>query len=392
MKKLTFVLLVCLVFGLFGGCSAEPAQVTLTEQFTLVVAEDAPVQLRQAALSIQAHLKWSCGLELPVEASASGKTVRLQVKEDPSGKYTVSVSDTGVTLSFGSADTAPIATRQLLRQLPADLVIRDGALSGQVKKSEAPFLALCQNVRGMDDPGGNMIVSRIPRMLQLLTQYGPDIICLQEDSKGWPPALDKALGECYGVTGQVGLDSLFGARQSIYYRLDRYSLTDSGVFWLSDTPDVPESKLESSNYVRHCTWALLQDGFTGRDVLICNIHLESTNGEARRAQLQIFFDYMAEKLEAYPTVICGDFNSRPTTEVYATMTGRYSDPHVTALEKLSDTEITCDKYGTWDRPGRLDYLFYNEDLVATRYRVMTDQYDGYVSDHYGITAEYCFAD
>lgn len=55
----------------------------------------------------------------------------------------------------------------------------------------------------------------------------------------------------------------------------------------------------------------------------------------------------------------------------------------------------CDKYGEWETPKRIDYMFYNDELVANKYRVMTDRYQDktgcYVSDHFGVTTEYSFA-
>jgi endonuclease/exonuclease/phosphatase family metal-dependent hydrolase len=96
-------------------------------------------------------------------------------------------------------------------------------------------------------------------------------------------------------------------------------------------------------------------------------------------------------MEQYPMVLVGDFNARPDGQVYATVTQTLSDPHVTAAKKLNNAQFTYDKYGTEEDPRRLDYMFYNDFLVANSYRVMIDLYNGYISDHYGVTTQYSYA-
>ena len=102
-------------------------------------------------------------------------------------------------------------------------------------------------------------------------------------------------------------------------------------------------------------------------------------------------------METYPTIMCGDFNARPDSGVYAEVTKTFQDPHVTASAKPDFTEYSFTRYGTAqfgtdDEPRRLDYLFYNDRLIAQMYRIMTDTYDGYISDHFGAMTEYSFAE
>jgi endonuclease/exonuclease/phosphatase family metal-dependent hydrolase len=170
-----------------------------------------------------------------------------------------------------------------------------------------------------------------------------------------------------------------------------FSDVEQGALWLSDTPSEPYTKFEDSKSCRHCTWAILKDTFTGRELFVCNTHLDTASEAVRLKQLAVLQENLGGYMEQYPTLLVGDFNSRPDSGVYAAVSQTLSDPHVTAAVKLSNTEFTYDNYGTEDDPCRLDYLFYNEGLVAETYRVMIDLYNGYVSDHYGVTTQYSFA-
>jgi endonuclease/exonuclease/phosphatase family metal-dependent hydrolase len=63
---------------------------------------------------------------------------------------------------------------------------------------------------------------------------------------------------------------------------------------------------------------------------------------------------------------------------------------VTAAQKASDSEFTYTNYDTEEDPCRLDYMLFSEGLTAETYRILTEQYDGYISDHYGACAQFRF--
>lgn len=49
---------------------------------------------------------------------------------------------------------------------------------------------------------------------------------------------------------------------TIYYRTDRMEVVNSGIYWLSETPDVPSKYVEASEE-RTATWAVLKNKDTG---------------------------------------------------------------------------------------------------------------------------------
>ena len=408
MKRiLCSLLIVVMLLSLLAGCQKKEQSITLDSSFVIVCAEETGV-VNQAAKSLQLSLAQKCGLELELvkEAPAGKKTITVAVDASlAEGAYRTRIVDGNLAIEAQSEQVMVFAMRDIrlnwLGQSTEPAIKGEllNKLSGTVDLANAPFLVLTQNIRYADDEGGNTVAQRAPRYNKLVTEYQPDLIFMQEDNKLWSNICDIYLKDNYGFFGMFSsgpdAESIKGNRQAIFYRADRYEQLDSGYFWLSDTPDEAYSKLEGSKSIRHCTWALLKDNFTGKELLAINTHLDNSTIEIRNFQLQVLLDRLGDKMEQYPTVFCGDFNAVPDEPAYATMTGRMSDPHVSATTKLSTIEITCDKYGTWETPKRIDYMFYNDQLVANKYRVMTDTYQDntgcYISDHYGVTTEYSFA-
>ena len=395
MKRFILILLAML---LLTGCGAQEVKDVKLDSSFVIVCEEAGMQ---AALSLQTTIKQKCAMELEIVSQAPKDARTITVAVDGSlkeGQYRTRIVGGNVAIEAQSSLALVMAMRNIREIWVAD----DGVLplteklcadlSGSIDLKNAPFLVLTQNIRYADDEGGNMVVQRAPRFLKLVQEYLPDIICLQEDNSIWSGITDKMLLENYGAAGTFsgGKDSTTGNRQAIFFRADRYELVEEGAVWLSDTPDVPMSKLEDSKSCRHCTWAVLKDNLTGKELFVCNTHLDTRSDEVRLAQLEILYTQLSSYMEKYPTIFCGDFNARPDSGVYARVAENMSDPHVTAAVKLSSGDATYTDYGRSDDPRRLDYLFYNDRLTANRYRVMTDQYDGYISDHFGVTTEYSF--
>lgn len=396
MKKLLCALLALL---LLCGCGAQaPQEMTLDESFVIVCAED--TALSQAALSLQSNLKHSCGLELELvtEAPGEGKTITVSVDSAlEAGQYRTRLTEGGVVIEAQNVQVMTLAMRSICANWPGKQLLAGdcSTLSGVLPLAEAPFLVLTQNIRYADDEGGNLVIQRAPRFNQLVQQYQPDILCIQEDNRVWAPILEKFFSDRYGFTGMYSggpdkSEGKGGNKQLIFFRSDRYELLEEGGFWLSDTPE-EASKLEDSKSIRSCTWALLRDLHTGKELFVCNTHLDTQSEEVRVAQLNILLEQVGSYIDKYPTVFCGDFNASPDSDVYAQVTTRFSDPHVTAASADHTAEYTYTNYDTEEDPKRLDYLFYNDSLIAQSYRIMTDTYDGYISDHFGAMTEYSFS-
>ena len=88
-------------------------------------------------------------------------------------------------------------------------------------------------------------------------------------------------------------------------------------------------------------------------------------------------------LTLYPGFLTGDFNGISDEAFYSIVTSWYEDSRTTAIKDSSSVDFSYQNYG--NAQYLLDYCFHSPNNVAILdYHILDDQYNGYVSDHYGI--------
>jgi endonuclease/exonuclease/phosphatase family metal-dependent hydrolase len=152
----------------------------------------------------------------------------------------------------------------------------------------------------------------------------PDTIGTQETHLKWINALTGSpLLSDYELVGEQRYGDEVPRTQNdneasaILYRKSKFNLIDSGTYWLSETPEVVNSKLEESKYVRIMTYVVLERKSDGVKFVHVNTHLNSTP-ELNLRQVQIMLDLVNEKIYSkhgkLPTFYTGDFNADPASE------------------------------------------------------------------------------
>jgi endonuclease/exonuclease/phosphatase family metal-dependent hydrolase len=261
--------------------------------------------------------------------------------------------------------------------------------------SLATLTVMSQNIRCASDPNGNSVAERLPRFLQLMEKYSPDLLGTQETTHEWNTLFAEHLGEEYGMVGLSrggyelgdGTGGKWDEWNTILYKKSRFELLDEGTFWLSDTPDVP-SRVETSTLDRIATWALLKDLRTGEEILFVNTHFEHTSEAARTDQAYILQEYLIEMVGEYPTYVTGDFNTSTDSVMYMAMTDLLGDAMADATENASEVDYTFHAYEAGEQYREyIDFIFYlDEERSPSTARILTETYGGFVSDHYGVFA------
>ena len=262
-------------------------------------------------------------------------------------------------------------------------------IDGIPEKDENAVRIMSFNLRYRDDKGIHKVRNRSQLTKAIIEQYAPDSIGVQEATGRWIDILCGAIGEKYGCVSQTrdeqGYDS---ERNAVFYRKDKYNLASSGTIWLSETPDVPNTKSFGSNCHRIATWAVLENKVTGEKYTHLNTHLDHILEETRVAQAKVLLTKVKE-LQSQGKVVCtGDFNAEPDSDVYATMTAVTN--HTQVVAENSDEGVTFHNYGKYNDgfTGPIDYIFAPKDSKVNTYKIIRNKAKGmYATDHFPIMAD-----
>ena len=191
----------------------------------------------------------------------------------------------------------------------------------------------------------------------------------------------------------VGVGRLDGAESgeycAVFFRKDRFTLLDSGTFWLSETPEVVGSLGWDGACERIATWVVLRDR-DGRELFFIDTHLDHVGQVARDEGVSLLMKRIETLSGGRPVILTGDFNSEPGSSVVA----HVQKDGVLRCEKMiaaqrSGTDWSFSDFGQIPEAERplLDYIFVSGDIEAVRYEVLPDTFDGgYVSDHAPVMA------
>ena len=190
-----------------------------------------------------------------------------------------------------------------------------------------------------------------------------------------------------GVGRLDGVES--GEYCAVFFRKDRFTLLDSGTFWLSETPEVVGSLGWDGACERIATWVVLRDR-DGREFFFIDTHLDHVGQVARDEGVSLLMKRIETLSGGRPVILTGDFNSEPGSSVVAHVQkdGVLRDAKAIAAQR-SGTDWSFSDFGQIPEAERplLDYIFVSGDIEAVRDEVLPDTFDGgYVSDHAPVMA------
>ena len=259
----------------------------------------------------------------------------------------------------------------------------------------APITIMSANIRRQEkffnsdplDTGDHRWWKRAKYYLENIRSVKPDILGCQEVQPRQYKFLCKHLVN-YGSVVEYR-DNRGKRTEScpIFYNKNRFTLLDSGTFWLSETPE-KISKNWGSEHYRICTFVTLKDK-DGTTFTVYNTHPDWDCAEARVKQIKVIADKIEEK--GGKTVVLGDLNSIKGTE-----NGDAALSSLEAILKDSKTFPGMTDYGTTyngygidpDGPMGLDYIFLPEETTVLEVGKYDKIYDGvYPSDHFPIFAK-----
>ena len=232
------------------------------------------------------------------------------------------------------------------------------------------------------DDGINCFAGRSELIREKITAEMPELIAFQEVTNSSRDPLEKMLPEYYllGMMRSKVFDN-----EGLYFaiRKDSFEVIGLESVWLSPEPYTPGSRYpDQSPCPRICTMIYLRHRESNLRLRAYNIHLDHISEEAKvlgmRAALDFVDSYNAKA--PLPTVILGDFNAYPSSDVISMMNVRDDLVDVT-----TNIPFTFHDYGK--RQLKIDYVFLSPSLADKVVSVerWTDERSGiYLSDHYPV--------
>lgn len=222
---------------------------------------------------------------------------------------------------------------------------------------------------------GNGWSQRVGVIASLIRFHDFDVLGTQEGLPHQMKDLRKLLPEhqCVSYGRDDGKDA--GEHIAIFYKRDRFELLDSGLFWLSETPERP-GKGWDADLPRICTWAKLRERSSSVNFYFFNVHLDHRGKQARRNGVDLILRKIGELAGGEPVVLTGDFNADQTSDVYRRIvdSGQLDDAAETAeiAYLLNGTANGFKPNG--ETSSRIDHVFLSSGTRVLRYGVLTDSY------------------
>lgn len=259
------------------------------------------------------------------------------------------------------------------------------------------------NIRyGTANDGQDAWPSRRGLVFETILNARADVIAVQEALAFQLTEIREALPE-FAMVG-VGRDDgrQAGEFSAILYRRARFTVTESGTFWFSDTPAQPGSTSWGNSIPRICTWARLVErldwaGGSGRAVYVFNVHLDHQSEPSRVKSAELLRDRVIQRANRNePAIVMGDFNAGEDSPAYAILAGqRATLPMLDAFRAVHPDETHVGTFhgfrGLKSSHGpKIDHIFIapgdNAVEVITADIERFEDAGRLPSDHYPVTA------
>ena len=174
-----------------------------------------------------------------------------------------------------------------------------------------------------------------------------------------------------------------GEHSAIFYRKTRFTVLDSGNFWLSETPDIPGKGWDATCCNRICSWAKFTDKTTRKSFFFFSVHFDHQGVVARQESGKLMVQKIKQIAGNTPVILTGDFNSTPDTEQINAIQTLLSDAYQATKTPPYGPVGTFNSF-KFDAPfkDRIDYVFVSKQFDVLKYGALTDANEQrYPSDH-----------
>lgn len=246
--------------------------------------------------------------------------------------------------------------------------------SVQEDTPKAPKMVTCMsfNILGVEGDSSGFAPGRkrFPKIIELIMQYEPDVICFQEANHkpfDWYQSLTDALTEndLYSVRtfeDETGVTQTTVNGLMIFYKNSCFELLESG----------GELYANNRNGKRGFHWVKLHDKTQDKDVFVTNTHWSIDKDQSdnpstlagdkdRTNQASTLLDFWNSTVKNNILFACGDYNCKKDSKWFLQLSeGIYQDGHI-----IKDLKMV----------GNVDHCFINPNVVRLlHYGYITDKF------------------
>ncbi len=270
-----------------------------------------------------------------------------------------------------------------------------GCGGGSVPKdhpADAETRIMSFNIRyGTANDGDNIWPKRKQLVFDVIADYKPDVLGLQEALRFQiDEILDAVDGyKLIGVGREAGANE--GEYSCILYRTDRFEVTESETFWLSDTPNVVGSITWGNACTRICTWARFVDKQTGGGFYFYNTHLDHRSQPSKEKSAALIAQRIADRKIPEPYILTGDFNTSEDNPVVQYLTGDETPAKMVDTFRVLDPDEkdvgTFNGFKGVTTGAKIDYILAEPGMKVLKAEIVkTNKNGSYPSDHFPVTA------
>lgn len=181
-----------------------------------------------------------------------------------------------------------------------------------------------------------------------------------------------------------------GEHTAIFYKKDRFTLLNSGTFWLSDTDLTTSNKGWDAALPRICTWGIFKDKKNGKKFIFMNTHFDHIGVIARKESAKLILQKAKEFAKDLPLILTGDFNVNQQDEAYFTLANSniVKDVYVQTTNKYEPNSSFNGWGKSINKKEKIDHIFTTKPFKVNKYGILTDTYMGkFPSDHFPVFAQ-----
>ncbi len=257
-----------------------------------------------------------------------------------------------------------------------------------------PLRVMSFNLRyGSANDGDNHWDLRRENLLTTIADFAPDLLGTQETLQFQADYVAEQLPQ-YSYFGRSRMKTP-NEHCGIFYRTERFTWLAGGHFWLSETPEVPESLSWDSSLPRMASWVLLSDKQRelAPAVLFINTHFDHRGAQARLQSATTIRQRIAAlaAIANNPQVIVtGDFNTGTDSEPYRALLqdndSLQDTYHVLHPEQTSE-QGTFNGFAGKTNGERIDWILASPSLQVLSADIDRRSFAGRnPSDHFPVTA------